>query len=129
MTKYRLDALAQCARIRINHRHAVYPYDIDIMYHFELTGGQRGLQPRSTPFWLALGKRLVDFFGGRVDFCDADDREADYVRDKPRTHNDPKDGTPWERFQQELFTFAPLTREEIEACQEFAAYEDGGAWK
>ncbi len=38
------------------------------------------LLPRSTSFWLSVGKGLIDFFGGKMDYNDSDDIEINYSK-------------------------------------------------
>lgn len=96
--------------------------EIYVLYHFEPGCGGRLLMPRSTAWWIAAGKRLVDFFGGSIDFNDCDDSDVDYERPKPRGRNNPENGEPWRAFQEALFAVEPLTQEEVDACAKHSAY-------
>ena len=81
--------------------------------------------PRSTASNIALGKRLVDFFGGFVDYNDCDNSDSDYaVAEKTADECDPQDGQPWDDFQERMFNLKPITKEEIEACRQYSAYPD-----
>jgi hypothetical protein len=43
--------------------------------------------PQSSAIWCAIGKRLVDFFGGRLEYCDdknTDDPKNYYLPKKPK---------------------------------------------
>ena len=110
----------QCANIQITPGDGVRPDHIYVLYHFEDDEGNgRVLCPRSTPFWVAVGKRLVQFFGGTVDYQDCDDVEVDFKADKPRSRNNPSDGKPWDDFQAEKAAIVPLTKEDVETCRKY----------
>jgi hypothetical protein len=83
-------------------------------YEYERSDG-RLLMPRSNAFWVAIGKRLVDFFGGTVDYNDCDDVEVDYQRPKKsRKLNAPTSGAEWTAFQERLLAVKPLSAKELE---------------
>lgn len=85
-------------------------------YHFEADTfpGMRVMLPGSRPLSKAIGKRLVEFFGGKVDYSDCDEKDIDYQRPaKKDSENCPNDGKPWQRLQQRIFDVKPLTEEEI----------------
>jgi hypothetical protein len=95
-----------------------------VMFHLEFDHGRRRLlMPRSTPFWIAMGRKLVDFFGGSMDYQDCDAVEVDYESPKPREWNDPDDGESWQQFQIDMEAITPVTRDDILACAAHAAYE------
>jgi hypothetical protein len=101
----------------------------EALYHFEWgpygrndLRGCRGLMPRSTPWWCAVAVRLVDFFGGEVDFNDCDDSDCDYSVPW-REDCSAEDGEEWRAFQQRLMDLQPLTPEEIDAARAVAAYD------
>lgn len=94
-------------------------------FHFEYGRGGRLLLPRSTAFWIAAGNRLVDFFGGRIDWNDCDTKDWNRrVRAKTREQNSPEDGEAWDDFQTRLLSLKPLHRDEIDAMRKHAAYPD-----
>jgi len=67
---------------------------------------------------------LVDFFGGRMDYQDCDDSYEDYTKwPKSSRHNRPQDGKPWQNFQKRMEAVKPLTKEELETFDCFAAYK------
>lgn len=77
--------------------------------------------PPSTPFWIAVCRRVVDVFGGAVDYSDSDESEVDYFRfESPLNAVD--DGKDYYKRQQRLFDLRAVGAEEIEACRGFAAY-------
>lgn len=90
-------------------------------YFFEWEAGGRGIIVGSYPFWIALARRLVDFFGGSVDYSDCDDVDCDYsAPEQPgiaaRTDED------WHLMKRRKRELRPLTPEEIEAVGRAAAY-------
>lgn len=103
-----------------------------VLYFLEADNddGGREMLPPSTAFWIAMGKRLVDFFGGQVVYRDnisAD--EADdhmYKRaTKPRKEIvTARDGRVWQALQEELATLTPLTIEEVDAARALCGYPD-----
>ncbi len=121
VSSYTIDGLAPCAHIEFPGH--------DLMWHFEVDHGKRLISPRSTPFWLAVGKALVDFFGGTIDYQDSDATEVDYEAHTPRLHNDPDDDGPWDAFQEAIFALQPLTRNNIKAMREHAAYREDGDYR
>lgn len=77
------------------------------------TGG-RLMMPPSTNFWVAIGKRLVQFFGGSIDYNDCDDVDVNFRRrNNPRHLNSPTDRDAWYKFQNRLLKLKPLTRNEL----------------
>jgi hypothetical protein len=94
-----------------------------VMFHWEGDNGGRVLSPPSTPFWCALAKRLVDVFGGSVDFNDCDDSDEDYRADPP-TEYDPvaSDDAPWYVWQEIQMGLKPLTKKKLKAGRRVAAY-------
>lgn len=93
-------------------------------YHFESEGGLRLLAPRSTAFWLIVGARLVDFFGGHVVFNDCGDSETDYdAPHKPNSKNCPEDGSDWQDLQKRIEEIVPITETEWRSWDRYAAYK------
>lgn len=95
----------------------------ECMYHFE--GGPKGerlLMPRSTAFWIAVGKGLVDFFGGTLDFQDFDDKYSDYK--KPMVADiHAEDGNEWDRLQNRKLNVKPITWQQLKAADQHASYK------
>ena len=52
------------------------------------------MSPPSTAFWIAIGKGLVDFFGGKLDYNDCDEKDVDY-RKPARKDIHAEDGDEW----------------------------------
>ena len=93
-----------------------------IAYHFEFGGkGERGVMPRSHPYWLAVGKKVVDAFGGRIDYADCDDSSNDYEA-PVRWPEGWEDGPGYQALQAILRSITPVTDEDIRAMEEYAAY-------
>ena len=90
-------------------------------WHFEGSGGRRTFNPTSTPFWIALCSKLVDFFGGELVYADCSDSLCDY-RVTQRFTCDMDDDAIFEASQERLRTLEPLTSDAIEACENMAAY-------
>ncbi len=79
------------------------------------------LEPMSTPTWVAVGQRLVDFFGGWM-FYRTDRRRVhpNYRKPKPRPSNSPKDEQATLDFMAALYSLAPITSEDIMRAGAFA---------
>jgi hypothetical protein len=99
-------------------------------YHYEFGGYKgmgacRGMILRSWDCNIAILRGLADFFGGIVDHQDCDDEERDYVvADKPDNMNCPEDGRAWQFLQERIMAVEPLTQEQIDACDQYAAYHE-----
>ncbi len=97
-----------------------------VLYHYEPSEiDGRLLMPPSTCWWIAVGRRLVDFFGGALDYNDCDDKDINFRRPKKsRKMNAPEDGKPWYAFQERMLIVKPITEKEIQAMVKHAAYGD-----
>lgn len=116
-------AIVEMARIQILRTTLDGVSGHEVFYHFECRCG-RLLSPKSTAFWIAVGRRLVEFFGGTMDYNDCDDLECDYrVPGKTGEDNSPQDGVPWHVFQQRILDIKPITEEEWRGCDQYAAYK------
>lgn len=92
------------------------------LYHYEFDG-MRLLMPRSTDWNIAAGRRLIRFFGGKLDYNDCDSGEwNEVVRNKPNSANCPSDGAPWHKLQDRLLAVTPLTTKEITEAAKRASY-------
>lgn len=97
-----------------------------VLWHYEFNPNSRklprgrGMLPPSTAFWICIGKRLVDFFGGWVDFNDCDSQRCDYWR-KMNHQCDPEDGKPWQDQQFAMASILPISADEFEAALPHAA--------
>ena len=94
-----------------------------IFYHYEPYGGGRLLMARSTAFWIVVGKKLVAFFGGCVDFNDCDDEDRNYQVDPKYPDGLPVDGKDWKKFQERMLAVKAITQKELEAADKVAAYK------
>jgi hypothetical protein len=83
----------------------------------------RLMMPPSTPFWIAVGKGLCKFFGGRIDYNDCDSTDWDRVYRRPRKNNSPGDGEEWNDFQQAMFDLKPVSVKEMKEANAVAAYQ------
>ncbi len=109
-------------QINFDGRYALYFFEPDIAI------GKRLFYPKSTPFWIAACKRLVDFFGGTIDYNDCDEKAVDYrVKAKSNSENCPSDDEPWETFQQRLLTVPRIHKSEM--VNPKAAYDGNGEYK
>lgn len=102
----------QCARVlvRCDGTRDIRGGAHSFLYHFEGRGGRRSIALRSYAPSIALLCRLVDFFGGSVDFSDHDAEDADYVRpDEPDSRNHASDGEEWDVLQRRIHAAPPLT--------------------
>lgn len=94
-----------------------------VMYHFE--GGRNGerlLNPPSTDFWVAIGRGLVDFFGGTIDHSDCDDVDVDYEQ-PARAGIHAENDDEWYALQNRKLAVKPLTKADLAAWREVAAYK------
>ena len=95
-----------------------------VLYFFESERGGRLLSPPSTTFWIAVGKGLVKFFGGTIDYNDCDDSNIDYrVAKKSRSINAPSDGKAWYTFQERKLNLKALTKKDFDVVRKHSAYE------
>lgn len=83
----------------------------------------RSMNPRSNALSIAMAQKLVDFFGGYLDYQDCDDDEFDYkVMPRSDQDNTPQDGNAWAAMQLRVEAVEKLAFEDIEACIPLAAY-------
>lgn len=75
---------------------------------------------RSSAFWIAIAHRIVDFFGGAIDYSDCDDNEVDYYVEAKI--NNPTGGRAWDMFYKRMSEIEPITKEDMEHFEKFAAY-------
>lgn len=97
-------------------------------YHFEPSEreGGRLMMPRSTAFWIALMTKVVDFFGGTLDYQDCDSVDVDYtVPAKSWEENSAEDGAAWYALQNRILSIKPITKADWKAANKHAAYKIG----
>lgn len=103
---------------------------VSVQYHQEVGAKWAGcklMMPRSTAFWLAMGRRLIEFFGGGLVYSDHDFDGKTFNETVPPKSNDengPEDGVPWQSFQDRVHAIQPLTRAEVRAMRRHAAYDE-----
>lgn len=88
------------------------------------------LYPTSTPFWCAVGKRLVQFFGGEIVFSDCEaEKGLNVYRSKRHCPVDehgliPHDGEPWRDYHKAVAKLKPVTKSEMNAVGDRSGYPD-----
>lgn len=86
------------------------------------------LSPPSSPFWCAVARRLVDWFGGFAVFQDSgEERGANLHRGRRRCPAGRggllgDDGRPWEEYERAAAALRPVTAAELRAARKVAAY-------
>lgn len=109
------------------HVNIIVPNKYDAYYSFEAEGGRRSLSNRSTALFISVGKRLVDFFGGRLQYRDDVDDiiigQYTDLRVRSNAENMPGDGDPWQRFQQRIFDVEPVNNELLQWSKSKAYYD------
>jgi hypothetical protein len=94
-------------------------------YHFENADSKYiSLNPPSTPFWIAIGMGLCEFFGGKIDFDDCDDKDIDRTYKKPRTRNNPHDNDEYHKFQKQIWKLESLGIDELVLAKGYSAYQN-----
>lgn len=100
-----------------------------VLYHFEpsnmLTDEDPGrlLMPPSTAFWIAIGHRLVEIFGGKIFYNDCEcDEIPNFENPERQKWVRGSNGDAWYERQEKLLAIKPLTEEEIESYTDYAAY-------
>ena len=95
-----------------------------VSYFFEHDNGKyRFLYPKATPFWIAIGKGLCKFFGGKIDYADCDEGGINASWKKPRKSNSPSDGRPWYAFEQAKLDLKPITKKDMIKANKWAGYK------
>lgn len=91
-----------------------------VLYHFEGEDGGRELSPPSTPFWCAVGVKLVTLFGGSFRYSDSKSQSDLVVPTNPLCGA--SGGEEWEAWQQAMMAVKPITDEDLKEAAKFAAY-------
>ena len=96
--------------------------NVVVLYHFETVGTTRLLMPLSTPFWLAIGCGLIDFFGG--DLIPSDYSEEVLRTGPPKSDemNQPEDADSYWDLRNRIFELNPLTDRDFEAAKKHVLY-------
>lgn len=86
----------------------------------------RCLSPSSSAFWIAIGKKLAEFFGGAVIYKDGSSTKASDapIKFKKQGRNNPEDGEPWYAFKRRIEKVKPLTEDDLMAAAWCSAYDD-----
>ena len=84
-------------------------------FHFESDKGAewRTMIPRSNGFWCAIGKRLVNFFGGKVQYQDYNDSWDLEVEPKPAQFLQHNSNDEFAAFHDAMALEKPLSEDEI----------------
>ena len=97
-------------------------------WHFEGHNGTRSFGPKSTAFWIAVCKGLVDFFGGELIYNDCSSSLCDY-RKASRYSND-TEGFMYDHgddlyhsMNERKRNLKPLTLDDLKEVHQYAAYQ------
>lgn len=83
--------------------------------------GRHTVTMRSRPVWVAVAKKLVEVFGGRADYNDADATDVDY--EQPTALIMTTDDSGYEERKRRLYELKPLTKADISEARKSAAYD------
>ena len=87
------------------------------------------MHPPSTPFWVAMGRKVINVFGGEILFDDCADKPFIVTSKKPRKWNDPEDGEPWQKLQDDIFHVRPVTVKDMSCVALKTGYPKSGLGK
>lgn len=97
-------------------------------WHFEGHNGTRSFGPKSTAFWIAVCKGLVDFFGGELIYNDCSSSVCDYSRIS--RYSNSTDGFRFDHgddlyqaMNERKRAIKPLTLEDLQEVHHLAAYQ------
>jgi hypothetical protein len=79
---------------------------------------------RSTAFWIAAARGLVDVFGGFADYSDSDTSEVDYARFEAKVMA-ATDGDAWRERQDRILSVKAIAPADLMLCEQWAAYKSG----
>ena len=113
------DTQPQCCTINIPE----IPEGWWFFYHFEFGHGGPGLIGGCRAERIYLHKRLVDFFGGAVDYNDSDRREVNYRKPAPSWLLRRADDKCFHALQLAKWNLQPMTKKEIARYEKYAAYK------
>lgn len=88
------------------------------------------LTPTATPFWCAIGRGLVEWFGGIVQYNDCGSEKSPNVFRRQRCCPVdkygllPDDGSAWEKYNDELMRLRPLSSLDLKRGYKVASYAD-----
>lgn len=95
-------------------------------YEHEKQARYRLLSMASTPFWCAIAKELVEFFGGYVDYKDTDNVKVDFKAAGKFKKNNPVEDAEWQAFQNAILKIKPLTKKDLNEAKKYSYWE---AWE
>ena len=94
-----------------------------VMWHWETFSDFHLMMPRSSGFWIAMGKALIEIFGGQIDFNDCDDIDVDM---KSKGKFDSEDyletNEAFYKMQEFKLNLKSLTKKDLDNCYELSAY-------
>ena len=100
---------------------------VSASYFYECEDKRAGkfiqIHVRSTAFWIAVCKGLVDFFGGEVGFPDYTDKIHYKKKPKSIKQNHPSRNPDWGVFQERMMAIKPLTLDDFKKAYNHAAYK------
>lgn len=87
------------------------------------------LYPASTPFWCAVMKETVEWFGGILFYNDCSEKKNNFFKARRFCPVDrykfvPDDGAAWERYVSELAKMVPVTSLALRRATRVAGYAD-----
>jgi len=99
-------------------------------YHFESQhkDGCPLLYPTSTSTWIAIGNKLVDFFGGEINPNDCSDDDIRLLPWKEKFEVSPEDDKEWKYFYNEMNKIEPLTKAEVKQYKDISGYPEAPYW-
>lgn len=112
--------IPECAEIQINGPLVDGEPAHYVIYHHEDANG-RVLMPPSTAFWVAVGLRLIEFFGGTIRYKDSEDGVNESRPEQPDIHAE--DNELWAHLLQRKLALKPLTKKDLKDAAKVAAYK------
>ncbi len=109
--------------------------DYNVLFFFkaeddpEVLNNEKLLTPKSSTIWLVLGKKLVDFFGGKMLYADSTSKENEqwYINKKgifPKKAKGQSGDDRWYQYHNCLSKVKILTSKDIEEMEPFSCYDD-----
>jgi len=99
-----------------------------VYWHFEGLNGTKSINPESTPFWIAICKGLVDFFGGEMIYRDYTTSLCDYKQ--PSRHSNQTEARNidvsndlYEQMAERKRNLKPITIDDIRDAEQHANYD------
>lgn len=121
--KVKTTFIVEMANIILDNGHSCF-------YHFE-SGHDKGcpcLSPSSTPVWIAIGNRLVEFFGGELIPNDCTDKNIRILPWKEKIEVSPENDPEWTGFYNGIKEIKPITKEEVKQYEKIAGYPEDEFW-